>query len=638
MATRNLELEKKNLGDLLKNNPGKDINNLTPDDWKLIHTASYGTDLPSDLASLPMYQQASTNPSANTTPALNYQGADISDTALTGARNEALSYNTSGFLDKVKQRLQEKFKPETEVLGLGSFSATLGALDPNGVMQGISEKTGQFRRKGALALQALSTANDIYSEQAKLAYTKLNDLEAKRAEYETGQKDFEADAKDLALKYAEGGNDIPTTILDMLPQKLRAGYEALPQMYRDKLEREKNKDLTTINGTEYVFDEDTNSYILPTIGKSGGSVSWRNNNPLNIKFGDFASKYGATAGTKATDGGVFANFPDIETGLRAAKELLRGSSYSNLTLDAAMRRWSGNGYGQDVTSKELWGKKIKDLSDNQINRLIEDMQRREGWIEGKSEESSDDEYKIAKDIFDGTSSLTVSQLPTAKREKVNKYLSEMKSEAKKSGDVMGIINSSAGGKDVDSSFITSFDKAINVIYQIGDLQNSFKNDNKSDIINIGKSNGLDLNPIWGKVRKMNPWSSSAQEIKAQLQAIVPNLARGIYGEVGVLTDNDIKNYSQTLPTLTSSEQVRSAVLAFTVKSVQRAIENKLKSQAGAGRDVSGYKDMYSEIKTLADKLLTEAGFKVEGGMSKETTTPQANQKDLDYINSLGLQE
>src|ERR1035437_3099198 len=39
---------------------------------------------------------------------------------------------------------------------------------------------------------------------------------------------------------------------------------------------------------------------------STGSVSFRNNNPLNIKFGDFSKQYGAVAGTTATDGGQFA--------------------------------------------------------------------------------------------------------------------------------------------------------------------------------------------------------------------------------------------------------------------------------------------------------------------------------------------
>ena len=671
MATRNLELEKRAVDDFVKNR-GKTPS--TPDDWKLIHKASYGTDLPSDLASLPMYRQASTNPSANTTPALNYQGADISDTALTGARNEALSYNTSGFLDKVKQRLQEKFKPETEVLGLGSFSATLGALDPNGVMQGISEKTGQFRRKGALALQALSTANDIYSEQAKLAYDKLNSLEEKRTAYETEQKTLESEMKDIALTIAQTGQAIPEEVLSLLPSNLRGAYEALPQIFKSGLGTEFYDDYTPNagwSGNELLLEEGQGDayecgYWARKLGDYGQGT------PMGDSFkekSNWVNKYG-TQGTKgvgvgdlvitngsdvsksgkalATGHALIAGFVDPEGNVYAYESNAKGDH--NVTFGRWVKPESIYGYVRgkmnpgefekmqgyamnversgglsgkpegvdggesnlDFKAKEyLEGRKSRtdleaqfgEANTKEIMNRADELKR-----DGYKEEDAGDEYDIALSIFNGTSSLNVSQLPTEKREKVDEYLSKMKTEAKKSGDVLGLINASAGGKDVDSSFITSFDKAINVIYQIGDLQETFRGDNKKAIKKVGKTNGVDLNPIWGKVRKFNPWDLNAQQIKAQLQAIVPNLARGIYGEVGVLTDNDIKNYSQTLPQITSPEKVREAILGITVKSVQRAIENKLKSQVGAGRDVSGYRDMYQEIKAMSDKLLTESGL------------------------------
>jgi len=217
-----------------------------------------------------------------------------------------------------------------------------------------------------------------------------------------------------------------------------------------------------------------------------------------------------------------------------------------------------------------------------------------------------DAKKMAQDIFDGVSSLNVSNLPTAMRAQVDQELSILKAEAKQSGDMEGIIKASAGGKDVDSTFMTSFDKGANVIYQIQDLQQIFLDDSKQGEYSKQQeeTTGYDLNPIWGKLRKFNPWDTSAAEISAQLQAIVPNLARGVYGEVGVLTDNDIKNYSQTLPTLNSTEEVRKAVLGMTVLSVQRSLENKLKTQAASGRDVSGFLQIYQEIKSTADSLLS----------------------------------
>lgn len=213
--------------------------------------------------------------------------------------------------------------------------------------------------------------------------------------------------------------------------------------------------------------------------------------------------------------------------------------------------------------------------------------------------------KIAQDIFDGVSNLNVNTLSTKIKDKVQNRLSELKREALQRGDTEGILRASAGGKEVDSSMLTSFEKAINVIYQIGDLQETFKQDKGKVTNQDGVTTKFDLNPILGIVRSKNPYDTKAKQIQAQLQAIVPNLARGIYGEVGVLTDNDIKNYSQTLPNLTSTEDVRQAVLGITIRSIQRSIENKLKSQASGGRDVSGFVDQYNAIKILADELLGE---------------------------------
>jgi len=115
----------------------------------------------------------------------------------------------------------------------------------------------------------------------------------------------------------------------------------------------------------------------------GGSASWRNNNPLNIKNGAFASKYGASQGSAATDGGNFAAFPSVETGMKAARDLLRASSYTTLPLEQAMRRWSGNGYGADVAPANLRNKKTGQMTDAELNTLIEYMRKREGWKEGK---------------------------------------------------------------------------------------------------------------------------------------------------------------------------------------------------------------------------------------------------------------
>src|SRR5690606_15604073 len=60
------------------------------------------------------------------------------------------------------------------------------------------------------------------------------------------------------------------------------------------------------------FIQDFEGFIAPNRTNHRGSRSYRNNNPGNLEFGDFARKYGATKGDPR-----FAIFPNYESGFNA---------------------------------------------------------------------------------------------------------------------------------------------------------------------------------------------------------------------------------------------------------------------------------------------------------------------------------
>lgn len=94
-----------------------------------------------------------------------------------------------------------------------------------------------------------------------------------------------------------------------------------------------------------------------------GSIAYRTNNPGNIKFGNFAKSMGAVdSGIKGADGGTFASFPNYDAGRAAQMALLRAGSYANLTFDAAMKRWSNNGYGANVIGNKTASVQQQDTS------------------------------------------------------------------------------------------------------------------------------------------------------------------------------------------------------------------------------------------------------------------------------------
>jgi len=203
------------------------------------------------------------------------------------------------------------------------------------------------------------------------------------------------------------------------------------------------------------------------------------------------------------------------------------------------------------------------------------------------------------------------------------------------GEAVDIVRASAGGKQTTDSFRQGYEKTLNTLTQLSDLNEAFKTYKESG---AGKglfntAEGELTGPIIGIIRSANPYDTKAQQIRAQLQAIVPNLARGVYGEVGVLTDQDIENYSKTLPNLKSTKEVRDALLAITAKSVYRALENKLLVQAKGGVDVSNFAIDLKQQRESVDALLSSVGLEPTGGSKAGDGYTEA---DVSYVESLDL--
>lgn len=124
------------------------------------------------------------------------------------------------------------------------------------------------------------------------------------------------------------------------------------------------------------------------IVRRSGTRAWRNNNPGNIEFGDFAKRYGAID----TDG-RFAIFPNYETGRRAKEALLfETNSYRNLTLDQAINRYAPSfenntsAYISNVASAAGVSPdtKMSDMTPEQRTAILDAFERQEGFREGET--------------------------------------------------------------------------------------------------------------------------------------------------------------------------------------------------------------------------------------------------------------
>ena len=119
----------------------------------------------------------------------------------------------------------------------------------------------------------------------------------------------------------------------------------------------------------------------------GGTLTWRANNPGALRYSDFTRRMGAIGAT--TNG--FAIFPNAEVGRNADVALLKTSDYQNKTLAQAMHTYAPSFDGNNPASYAARLARaigvtpstyLRDMSDAQIQRMVEGIRRIEGWRAG----------------------------------------------------------------------------------------------------------------------------------------------------------------------------------------------------------------------------------------------------------------
>ncbi|MFG1173022.1 type VI secretion system tip protein TssI/VgrG [Erwiniaceae bacterium CAU 1747] len=120
--------------------------------------------------------------------------------------------------------------------------------------------------------------------------------------------------------------------------------------------------------------------------RTGGTLAWRNNNPGNIRAGDFATSQGAIG----TGPGGFAIFPDEKTGNDAVSALLQTKNYRNLNINDAISRYAPPvenntaAYQRRIQSVTgLDGDRIvSSLNADELDSVVKAIRQHEGWRAG----------------------------------------------------------------------------------------------------------------------------------------------------------------------------------------------------------------------------------------------------------------
>lgn len=132
-------------------------------------------------------------------------------------------------------------------------------------------------------------------------------------------------------------------------------------------------------------------YKMPdgtSVKRTGGTRAWRNSNPGNIRYSEFARKVGAIG-----QAGGFAVFPDEATGMYAIEALLRTDSYNKLTVQGAISRYAppseNNTASYHRRIEKLTGipitKKMSELTPGELTRVANAIKQIEGWDPGQTQ-------------------------------------------------------------------------------------------------------------------------------------------------------------------------------------------------------------------------------------------------------------
>jgi hypothetical protein len=106
---------------------------------------------------------------------------------------------------------------------------------------------------------------------------------------------------------------------------------------------------------------------------------------------------------------------------------------------------------------------------------------------------------------------------------------------------------------------------------------------------VGKNYG---GPVSGRVKSgmMAGQNPNIASLENAITAATPNLARGVFREVGVLTDQDIARYQKLLPGPYDTDEVRKRKMGQLRTRLAEGRKETLKSLKSAGRNVEGFAD------------------------------------------------
>lgn len=177
-------------------------------------------------------------------------------------------------------------------------------------------------------------------------------------------------------------------------------------------------------------------------------------------------------------------------------------------------------------------------------------------------------------------------------------------------------------KEIDASQVESIEQIQRTLGSMESLNTYLfgvaDEDTEGDI--KGDLKDLQTGRISGRVLTLKTALKEGKDAKA-IQAIItgmlPTVARGIFGEVGVLTDTDIERYKGTLARFENTPDENRVIQLVMLDTLSNSYGAKLETLARSRRNVSGFEGQYIQTQTRVENIKLQMGVTGLEGVSDD---------------------
>ena len=227
---------------------------------------------------------------------------------------------------------------------------------------------------------------EIAAEKEKELKQKLRDVKEEEQNVKKNIESLEDTRKRKLSEIQQKATGARTEAAATDPRRLDVGEGKKP-LNADELNQSSGVSATGENGKTVITNATGEKEI-----RKGGTISWRNNNPGNMRMSEFSKAQGAIG-----EAGGFAVFPTKEAGERAREKLLfEAESYKNKTLAQAIQRYAPESENNtqayiDALVKATGANPntpLSNLTPDQRQKMLAAMKQHEGWKEGTIEKAA----------------------------------------------------------------------------------------------------------------------------------------------------------------------------------------------------------------------------------------------------------